>query len=306
MALWVKDSNEEGKKRPGAGLYSGGERISAKTTPFDNKDTDIESTNVEDAIKEVFQEVDNGKTLIADAITDKGVETSATDTFEIMATNIRNISGGDVVEPLANGYYHEWATGNVNDSFVADSTGIFCISYMSSAQVAPTVTVDGSNEILATEVWDSSSSYQAGQIIAFVKKGSTVNITATLASGKYMACIGFSASTKNVVGIPQVTGSKVHNAYRVKNTNAQTEFDVTKDGIAYFIMAEYDCAASSRFMVNDSNKAGSRRVESNYRRLFYNSCEVKAGDKIKMYPATWNANSSWFYGSFVIIDKEGD
>ena len=40
------------------------------------------------AINEVFQDVDNGKTLIASAITDKGVTTSNTDTFQTMADNI--------------------------------------------------------------------------------------------------------------------------------------------------------------------------------------------------------------------------
>ena len=42
----------------------------------------------------VFQCVSNGKELIADAITDKGVPTSASDTFEEMADNISRISSG--------------------------------------------------------------------------------------------------------------------------------------------------------------------------------------------------------------------
>ena len=52
------------------------------------------STNVEGALSELFTSVSSGKTLIAGAITDKGVETSATDTFSTMATNISSISGG--------------------------------------------------------------------------------------------------------------------------------------------------------------------------------------------------------------------
>lgn len=43
-------------------------------------------------IKEVFQSVSNGKQLVASAITDKGINTEATDAFEIMAENIKNIS----------------------------------------------------------------------------------------------------------------------------------------------------------------------------------------------------------------------
>ena len=44
------------------------------------------------AINEVFQDVDNGKTLIASAITDKGVATSNNDTFQTMADNISKIN----------------------------------------------------------------------------------------------------------------------------------------------------------------------------------------------------------------------
>lgn len=49
------------------------------------------------AINEVFQDVDNGKTLIASAITGKGVTTSNTDTFQTMANNISSISSSDMV-----------------------------------------------------------------------------------------------------------------------------------------------------------------------------------------------------------------
>ena len=44
------------------------------------------------AINEVFQNVDNGKTLIASAITDKGIATSNNDTFQTMADNISKIN----------------------------------------------------------------------------------------------------------------------------------------------------------------------------------------------------------------------
>lgn len=49
------------------------------------------ATNVEEALAELFQFVSNGKTLIASAITDKGVTTSNTDTFQQLAKNIKAI-----------------------------------------------------------------------------------------------------------------------------------------------------------------------------------------------------------------------
>ena len=50
-----------------------------------------EKTSIVSAINEVFQSASNGKTLIANAITGKGVATNSSDSFQIMATNISNI-----------------------------------------------------------------------------------------------------------------------------------------------------------------------------------------------------------------------
>lgn len=61
------------------------------------------------AIKEVFTSVSNGKSLIASAITDKGIQTDATDTFETMANNIGSIQGGGSGEdcPITSPYLFE-------------------------------------------------------------------------------------------------------------------------------------------------------------------------------------------------------
>ena len=62
----------------------------------DGSDIELPTTDktIKGAITELFQDVSNGKTLVANAITDKGIKTLATDTFQTMATNISNISGG--------------------------------------------------------------------------------------------------------------------------------------------------------------------------------------------------------------------
>lgn len=54
------------------------------------------SVNIVDELKECFQYVSDGKTLIASAIIDMGVQTEATDTFGQMADNIRSIQTGVV------------------------------------------------------------------------------------------------------------------------------------------------------------------------------------------------------------------
>ena len=51
-------------------------------------------------VNNLFQSVSNGKGVVAEAITDKGVPTSATDSFNTMASNIRSISsGGGSIDP---------------------------------------------------------------------------------------------------------------------------------------------------------------------------------------------------------------
>ena len=54
------------------------------------------SFEIEDTITRSLENIIAGKTLIANAITEKGVNTNFDDTFEQMAYNIRNISSGDI------------------------------------------------------------------------------------------------------------------------------------------------------------------------------------------------------------------
>ena len=63
-----------------------------------------------DFVTQVKKSVSDGKSKVASAITEKGVSTEATDTFDTMAENIRKISSGEMYglcvlwEPWANPY----------------------------------------------------------------------------------------------------------------------------------------------------------------------------------------------------------
>ena len=59
-----------------------------------NIDINGDISDLEEKYDELFQSVSDGKSKIAGAITDKGVPTSATDTFSNMASNIRRIESG--------------------------------------------------------------------------------------------------------------------------------------------------------------------------------------------------------------------
>lgn len=85
----------------------------------DGTDIELPTTDktVKGAIVELFQSVSNGKTLVANAITDKGVNTLATDTFQTMATNISRISSGsNVAYSITNNLSH--ATNNNSNTTV--------------------------------------------------------------------------------------------------------------------------------------------------------------------------------------------
>lgn len=65
----------------------------AEAVSYDNSTTSatITSTNVQGAIDQLFTSVSNGKSLIASAITDKGISTSASDSWATMAGNIEGL-----------------------------------------------------------------------------------------------------------------------------------------------------------------------------------------------------------------------
>ena len=71
----------------------------AENIAYDNTSTSsvITGDNVQEAIDQLFTSVSNGKSEIASAITDKGVNTSADASFAVMAENIGKISTGFTV-----------------------------------------------------------------------------------------------------------------------------------------------------------------------------------------------------------------
>ena len=71
---------------------SGGRKLINDVTKY-VEDVDKKVVVVEKRVEDCFQSVSNGKRLIAEAITGKGIVTSANDTFSVMADNINNIPG---------------------------------------------------------------------------------------------------------------------------------------------------------------------------------------------------------------------
>ena len=83
------------------GITNNGTVNTASDITIADTSNNFTATNVEGALAELFQSVSNGKILIASAITDKGVSTSNTATFQEMATNIGSITASEVItEPI--------------------------------------------------------------------------------------------------------------------------------------------------------------------------------------------------------------
>ena len=100
------------------------ENISASNIPIQDTANNFTATNVEEALAELFQFVSNGKTLIASAITDMGIATSNTDSFEVMANNIRMISGGsgEITTYTITNNLTNCTTNNNNESVSSNSS----------------------------------------------------------------------------------------------------------------------------------------------------------------------------------------
>lgn len=67
--------------------------LSAVQVKYDNSTSGMTSTNIQDAVTELFTSVSEGKSLIAAAVTDSGIQTAADATFTTMAENAGNIVG---------------------------------------------------------------------------------------------------------------------------------------------------------------------------------------------------------------------
>ena len=72
------------------GMIFGTIGVVASTT-ISSKNVTYQDKTVDNALNELYNEAVTGKELVAAAITNKGINTASTDTYETMATNISSI-----------------------------------------------------------------------------------------------------------------------------------------------------------------------------------------------------------------------
>ena len=90
-------------------------------------------TEINTKVDDLFQSVSDGKTLVANAITDKGVSTATNATFATMASNISKINTNGYKEETASRNNTSSGTNRVVFTFSADVYGVNQITPPSDA-----------------------------------------------------------------------------------------------------------------------------------------------------------------------------
>lgn len=164
----------------------------AENIIYDNTESGLEANDVQGAINELnsnldnistdietcFQSVSNGKTLLASAITDKGVTTAQDATFETMATNISNISGINNIS-LTEVHAKKGLNTAFTSTYTASASGTYmavCFSAGNTSSNTTSVTTSGGSVIfqIATKAEDSGQTHIT---IMFVKLNSGNTVT---------------------------------------------------------------------------------------------------------------------------------
>ena len=93
--LSTNDFTNEDKEKLNS-IIADPNNITVDAALSETSENPVQNKVIASKLNEVFQSVSDGKAIIASAITDKGVETDATATFDTMAGNIMEIESSGV------------------------------------------------------------------------------------------------------------------------------------------------------------------------------------------------------------------
>lgn len=155
----------------------------ANEIPYNDTNVGAELTKLNESLESCFQSVSDGKALVASAITDQGIETDATATFEVMANNIRSIertqkidfnvfASNQEIKPIfvapKNGYYNIYITtstsGTIRVYKYNGEINLFSMSIVANQEKLATVYLAAGD---TAGVWinNSSGAYFSGYAI---------------------------------------------------------------------------------------------------------------------------------------------
>lgn len=170
-------------------VTNGGGGGSASEVSYNNAVTQIEATNVQDAIDSVFTSVSNGKELVASAITDKGIPTLATDTFAIMAEHIAEIEGGASGGGQTYNKFYSPVGGEKTDQFTSTMNGTLKITAFGYMDGMPVVKINNV-QIQPTSSYQNKSRYAYGAYFEIaINKDDVVRMTGYGTGDSYYALL---------------------------------------------------------------------------------------------------------------------
>lgn len=151
----------------------------ADDIPYNDTTVGAELTKLNDDLESCFQSVSDGKALVASAITDQGITTDATATFEVMANNIRSIERTQKID------FNVFASNQeVKPIFVAPKSGYYNIYITSSiGGVVRIYKYNGEVQLFNMEI----GANQEKMATVSLSAGDTAGVWINISSGAYLS-----------------------------------------------------------------------------------------------------------------------
>lgn len=168
-------------------------------------------TTLNNTTNQLFQSVSNGKSKIAGAITDKGVPTSANDSYDTMAGNIRSIQtgGGEIDENFVN---TSDGTATASDILLgktayAQGNKIYGTLIAQAEEGMPTYGTDTSNATATEEdIAYGKTAYARGKLLVGIASG---NPSGTVEEIYGANAEGYTQNSQSILQKDPITGEDI-------------------------------------------------------------------------------------------------